>query len=58
MRRPIGFEVKEKADLVCKLKRFDRLILKGNVDADFAGNKDKRKSTIAYFFTLEDNCIT
>lgn len=39
-------------------KRFEKLTLKGYVDSDFAGDKDSRKSTMAYFFTLGDNCIT
>lgn len=32
--------------------------LKGYVDSYFAGGRDSRKSTTAYFFTLCDNCIT
>lgn len=32
--------------------------MKGYVDSDFAGDKAKRKSTSAYFFTLVDTCIT
>ncbi|CAA3009527.1 F-box LRR-repeat 20-like [Olea europaea subsp. europaea] len=39
-------------------KRSEKLTLKGYVDSDFAGDKDNRKSTTAYFFTLGDNCIT
>lgn len=39
-------------------KRSEKLTLKSYVDADFAGDKDSRKSTTAYFFTLGDNCIT
>ncbi|KAL5574233.1 hypothetical protein UlMin_023830 [Ulmus minor] len=33
-------------------------ILKGYVDSDFAGNKDKRRSTTSYIFTLCDCCVS
>ncbi|XP_031285874.1 secreted RxLR effector protein 161-like [Pistacia vera] len=39
-------------------KRNTALDLVGFVDADFAGDKDTRKSTTAYFFTLGGNCIS
>lgn len=38
-------------------KRSKQLTLKGHVDSDFVGDKDQRKSTVAYFFTLGDSCI-
>ncbi|KAL5554637.1 hypothetical protein UlMin_042038 [Ulmus minor] len=33
-------------------------ILKGYVDSDFAGDKDKRRSTTSYIFTLCDCCVS
>ncbi|XP_031259661.1 secreted RxLR effector protein 161-like [Pistacia vera] len=39
-------------------RRNTALDLVGFVDADFAGDKDTRKSTTAYFFTLGGNCIS
>ncbi|CAM8914247.1 unnamed protein product [Rhodiola kirilowii] len=38
-------------------KRCDELDLVGYVDADFARDKDSRKSTTAYYFTFAKNCI-
>lgn len=55
MSQLLEFEVK--MHLVCKLKRFDRLILIGYVDVYFVCDKDWRKSTITYFFTLGDDFI-
>jgi len=37
---------------------FDSLDLAGYVDSDFAGDRDSRKSTTSYFFTLGGNCIS
>ena len=34
------------------------VMLKGYVDSDYAGTKDGRRSTIAYMFSLCDNCIS
>ena len=34
------------------------LDLVGYVDSDFAGDRDSRKSTTAYYFTLGGNCIS
>ncbi|XP_031265285.1 secreted RxLR effector protein 161-like [Pistacia vera] len=39
-------------------KRTASLELVGFVDADFAGDRDTRKSTTAYYFTLGGNCIS
>ena len=33
-------------------------ILKGYVDSDFAGDKDKIRSTTSYIFTLCDCCVS
>ena len=38
-------------------KKCDVFNLVGYEDSDFAGNRDSRKSTTAYFFTLGGNCI-
>ena len=34
------------------------VVLEGFVDSDFAGDKDKRRSTSAYMFTLCGSCIS
>ncbi|XP_031267467.1 secreted RxLR effector protein 161-like [Pistacia vera] len=39
-------------------KRVTSLDLVGFVDSDFAGDKDTRKSTTSYYFTLGGNCIS
>ncbi|XP_031261156.1 secreted RxLR effector protein 161-like [Pistacia vera] len=39
-------------------KRHNTLDLVGFVDSDFAGDKDIRKSTTSYYFTLGGNCIS
>jgi hypothetical protein len=39
-------------DLMLTYKRSDSLEIKGYSDADYAGDKDNRKSTIGYVFTL------
>ncbi|XP_031263342.1 receptor-like protein EIX1 [Pistacia vera] len=39
-------------------KRYASLDLVGYVDADFAGDRDSRKSTTAYYFTLGGNCVS
>ncbi|XP_031258987.1 secreted RxLR effector protein 161-like [Pistacia vera] len=39
-------------------KRTTMLDLVGFVDSNFAGDKDTRKSTTAYYFTLGGNCIS
>lgn len=39
-------------------KRNASLDLVGYVDSDFAGDRDSRKSTTAYYFTLGGNCIS
>ena len=33
-------------------------LLEGFIDSDYAGNRDNRKSTSAYFFLLNGNCIS
>ncbi|XP_052180719.1 secreted RxLR effector protein 161-like [Diospyros lotus] len=43
---------------LCYKRRYDNLYLVGYVDSDFAGDKDSRKSTTTYFFTLGGNCIS
>ena len=43
---------------LCYKKRSDSLDLVGYVDSDFAGDRESRKSTAAYFFTLGGNCIS
>jgi len=40
------------------MKGSDALDLVGFVDSDFAGDRDSRKSTTTYFFTLNGNCIS
>ncbi|XP_031259537.1 secreted RxLR effector protein 161-like [Pistacia vera] len=40
----------------CKMTASLELV--GFVDSDFAGDKDTRKSTTAYYFTLGGNCIS
>lgn len=45
--------------LVCFTRRdIKHLILWGYVDFDFAGDRDSRKSTIAYYFIFERNYIS
>ncbi|XP_031270865.1 secreted RxLR effector protein 161-like [Pistacia vera] len=39
-------------------KRHNTLDLVGFVDSDFVGDKDTRKSTTSYYFTLGGNCIS
>jgi len=39
-------------------KRSNTLDLVGYVDSDFAGDRDSRKSTTTYFFTLGGNCFS
>jgi len=39
-------------------KRGDTLDLVGYLDSDFAGDRDTRKSTTTYFFTLSGNCFS
>ncbi|XP_031262813.1 secreted RxLR effector protein 161-like [Pistacia vera] len=39
-------------------KRYNSLDLVGFVDFDFVGDKDTRKSTTSYFFTLGGNCVS
>lgn len=34
------------------------MILKGYIDAYFVGDRDSKKSTLPYFFTLEGNCTS
>ena len=36
----------------------DKVKVEGYVDSDFVGDKDSRKSTSAYFFTIYGNCIS
>ena len=43
---------------MCYKKRSKTLDLVGYVDLDFAGDRDSRKSTTTYFFTLGGNCIS
>ena len=38
--------------------KYDTLDLVGYVDSDFAGDRDSRKSTTAYYFTLGGNCVS
>ncbi|XP_052197308.1 secreted RxLR effector protein 161-like [Diospyros lotus] len=40
------------------MKRGENLDLVGYVDSDFAGDRDTRKSTTAYMFSLGGNCIS
>ena len=42
---------------LCYEKRKASLDLVGFVDSDFAGDRDSRKSTTAFYFTLGGNCI-
>ncbi|XP_031287405.1 secreted RxLR effector protein 161-like [Pistacia vera] len=39
-------------------KRYASLDLVGYTDVDFAGDRDFRKSTTAYYFTLGGNCVS
>jgi hypothetical protein len=39
-------------DLMLTYRRSDSLEIKGYLDADYAGDKDDRKSTIGYVFIL------
>jgi hypothetical protein len=39
-------------DLMLTYRRSDSLEIKGYSDADYAGDKDERKSTTGYVFTL------
>ena len=39
-------------------KRSDSLEIKGYSDADFAGDRDDRKSTSGYIFTLAGGAIS
>ncbi|XP_031264308.1 secreted RxLR effector protein 161-like [Pistacia vera] len=39
-------------------KTYASLDLVGYVDADFAGDRDSRKSITAYYFTLGGNCVS
>ncbi|XP_031272336.1 secreted RxLR effector protein 161-like [Pistacia vera] len=39
-------------------KRYDTLDLVGYVDSDFSGDRDSRKSTTTYCFTLGGNCVS
>ena len=39
-------------------KSVNNFLLEGFIDSDYAGNKDNRKSTSAYFFLLNGNCIS
>ncbi|KAL2526536.1 Reverse transcriptase Ty1/copia-type domain-containing protein [Abeliophyllum distichum] len=50
-------DVTVKRELVFE-KRSEKLELKGYVDFNFVGDKDEKKYTTSYFFTLDDNCIT
>ena len=43
---------------LCYKNWSNTLDLVGYVDSDFAGDRDSRKSTTAYFFTLGGNCIS
>ena len=43
---------------LCYEKRKNALDLVGFVDSDFAGDRDSRKSTTAFYFTLGGNCIS
>ena len=36
----------------------NHLVLEGFVDSDFAGDRDRRRSTSAYMMTLDGNCIS
>ncbi|XP_052177832.1 secreted RxLR effector protein 161-like [Diospyros lotus] len=39
-------------------RKCDVFYLVGYADSDFAGDRDSRKSTTAFFFTLGGNCIS
>ena len=45
-------------DLMLTYKRSDSLEIRGYSDADFAGDKDDRKSTSGYVFTLAGGAIS
>ena len=45
-------------DLMLTYKRSDSLEIRGYSDADFAGDKDDRKSTTGYVFTLAGGAIS
>lgn len=40
------------------MKRSDALDLVGFVNSNFPGDRESRKSTTAYYFTLSGNCIS
>ncbi|XP_062074786.1 secreted RxLR effector protein 161-like [Humulus lupulus] len=39
-------------------KKLNCTLIEGYSDADYAGDKDNRKSTSAYFFLVEGNCVS
>jgi hypothetical protein len=45
-------------DLMLTYRRSDSLEIKGYSDADYAGDKDERKSTTGYVFTLAGGAIS
>jgi hypothetical protein len=45
-------------DLMLTYRRSDSLEIKGYSDADYAGDKDDRKSTTGYLFTLTGGAIS
>ena len=45
-------------DYMLTYRRSDSLEIKGYSDADFAGDKDDRKSTSGYIFTLAGGAIS
>jgi hypothetical protein len=45
-------------DLMLTYRRSDSLEIKGYSDADYAGDKDERKSTTGYMFTLAGGAIS
>ncbi|XP_031262351.1 uncharacterized protein LOC116120537 [Pistacia vera] len=55
MSQPVGFIDQKAPNKYCK--RTTSLELAGFVDLDFASDRDTRKSTTAYYFTLGGNCI-
>lgn len=44
-------------DIGLVYRKSDKFDLVGYVDSDFAGDRDSRKSTTAYVFTLGGNCV-
>jgi hypothetical protein len=50
--------VQSTKDLMLTYRRSDSLEIKGYSDADYAGNKDDKKSMTGYVFTLVGGAIS